>query len=196
MTIFCNIPSILIQSSASNSPQAVHSTLRLPCLWEQPKFATDTELNTTDLEQCSYPRTTWSSAALESSRSSESRMWLFIWTLNVFFLNYKAIHGVTEIYRMLKIESLIPHNWRNMKTHNLISGIKSEDTCGYIPDYTKPLTSIGCHIGLIFIWSDSVWLNTLLDNKNPRYRHRIRFPMLLGSKTAEYLVFGHYANSF
>ena len=36
--LFCNIPSILIQSSASNSPRTVHSSLRLPCLWEEPKF--------------------------------------------------------------------------------------------------------------------------------------------------------------
>ena len=88
--IFCNIPSILIQSSASNSPQAIHSSLHFPCLWEQPKCATDTELLTTDLVQCAYPRTTRSpaevqraypqttrpSAALQKSRTSESRMWL------------------------------------------------------------------------------------------------------------------------
>ena len=74
--LFCNIPSILIQSSASNSHRTVHSSLRLPCLWEQPKFATDTELITTDLVQCAYPRTPRSSAALESSRPSESWMWL------------------------------------------------------------------------------------------------------------------------
>ena len=74
--LFCNIPSILMQSSASNSPRAVHSSLRLPWLWEQPKFATDTELITTDLVQCPYPQTTRSSAALESSRPSESWMWL------------------------------------------------------------------------------------------------------------------------
>ena len=74
--LFCNIPSILIQSSASNSPWAVHSSLRLPCLWEQSKFTTDTELITTDLVQCAYHRTTRSSAALESSRPSESWMWL------------------------------------------------------------------------------------------------------------------------
>ena len=29
---------------------------------------------------------------------------------------------------MLKIENLVPQNWRNVKTCNLISGIKSEDT--------------------------------------------------------------------
>ena len=87
---FCNIPSILIQSSASNSYQAVYSTLHLPCLWEQPKCATDIELITTDLVQCAYPRTTRSSAevqraypqttrssaALQNSRPSESWMWL------------------------------------------------------------------------------------------------------------------------
>ena len=72
----CNIPCILVQSSASNSPRAVHSSLRFPCLWEQAKFATETELITTDLVQCAYPRTTRSSAALESSRPSESWMWL------------------------------------------------------------------------------------------------------------------------
>ena len=51
---------------------------------------------------------------------------------------------------MLKIENIVPRNWRNVKTHNLISGIKSEDTYGYVPDYTKPLTCIGCHIGFTF----------------------------------------------
>ena len=73
---FGKIPSILIQSSASNSSRAVHSSLCLPCLWEQPKFATDTELITTDLVQCTYPRMTRSSAAQESSRPSEFWMWL------------------------------------------------------------------------------------------------------------------------
>ena len=53
----------------------MHSSLRLPCLWEQPKFATDAELITTDLVQGAYPQTTRSSAALESSRPSESWMW-------------------------------------------------------------------------------------------------------------------------
>ena len=66
---------------------------------------------------------------------------------------------------MLKIEHLVPRNWRNVETHNLNSDIKSEDTYGYVPDYTKPLTCISCHIGFIFIMSDRVWLNTLLDNK-------------------------------
>ena len=108
--IFGNIPSILIQSSASNSPRAVHSSLRLPCLWEQPKCATDTELITTDLVQCAYPRTTRSSAALQKSRPSESWMWLCTkdvalkicssysefkeLTQKIFLIN-KAIHGVT-----------------------------------------------------------------------------------------------------
>ena len=73
--VFVNIPSILIQSSASNSSWAVHSSLRLPCLWEQPKIATDAELITIDLEQCVFPRMR-SSAAQESSRPSESWMWL------------------------------------------------------------------------------------------------------------------------
>ena len=68
--IFCNIPSILIRSPASNSPRAVHSSLRLPCFGEQPKSATDIELITTALVQCAYPRTTWSSAAQESSNPS------------------------------------------------------------------------------------------------------------------------------
>ena len=72
--LFCNIPSILIQSSASNSPRAVHSSLCFPCLWQQPKFAADTELITTDLVQCTYPRMT--TAAQESSRPSEFWMWL------------------------------------------------------------------------------------------------------------------------
>ena len=74
--IFFNIPNILIRSSASNSPRAVHSSLRLPCLWEQPKSANDIEMITTALVQCAYPRTTWSSAVQESSRPSESWMWL------------------------------------------------------------------------------------------------------------------------
>ena len=90
---------------------------------------------------------------------------------------------------MFKIENLVPRNWRNVKTHNLISTIKSEDTYGYVPDYTKPLTCIGCHIGFILIRSDRVWLNILLDNKNPRYRHWNRLPMLLASKTTGYLIF-------
>ena len=79
-----------------------------------------------------------------------------------------------------------------MKTHNLISGIKSEDTYGYVPDYTKPLICIGCHIGFIFIRSDRVWLNILLDKKNGRYRHWNRLPMLLGSKTTGYLILYRY----
>ena len=39
------------------------------------QLAFDTELTATDL-QCAYPRTTGSSSALESSRTSESWMWL------------------------------------------------------------------------------------------------------------------------
>ena len=73
---FCNIPSILIRSSATNSPRAVHSSSRLPYLWKQPKSATDIELINAALVQCAYPRMTWSSAAQESSRPSESWMWL------------------------------------------------------------------------------------------------------------------------
>ena len=73
---FSQNPSILIQSSASNSPRAVHSSLHFPCLWEQPKCATDTELITTDFVQCAYPRTTRPSAALQNSRPYESWMWL------------------------------------------------------------------------------------------------------------------------
>ena len=107
----------------------------------------------------------------------------------LYFLINKAIHGVTEINTMFEIENLVPRNWRNVKTHNLISGIKSEDTYGYVPDYTKPLTCIGCHIGLTFIRSDHVWLNILLVHKNPRYRHRNRLPVLLGTKTTGYLIF-------
>ena len=57
---------------------------------------------------------------------------------------------------MLKIENVVPRNRRNVKTHNLISGIQSEDTYGYVSDYTKPLTCTGCHIGFIFIKSDRV----------------------------------------
>ena len=180
---FCNIPSILIRSSTSNSPRAVHSSLRLPCLREQPKSATDIELITAALVQCAYPRMTWSSAAQENSRPSESWMWLGTKYVALkicssyselkeltqkYFLINKAIHGVTKINQMLKIENLELRNWRNVKTHNLISGIKSEDTYGYVPDYTKPLTCIGCHIGFISIRSDCVWLNILLDKKNHR----------------------------
>ena len=114
-----------------------------------------------------------------------------------FLINKAIIHGVTEINTMIKIENLVPRNWWNVKTHNLISGIKSEDTYGYVPDYTKPLTCIGCHIGFTFVRSDRVWLNILLDNKNPRYRHRNRLPMLLGSKSLlDTLYFSDYANSF
>ena len=72
----CNMPRILIRWSASNSPRAVHPSLRLPCLWEQPKSATDIELITAALVQCAYPRTTWASAAQENSRPSESWTWL------------------------------------------------------------------------------------------------------------------------
>ena len=104
------------------------------------------------------------------------------WRKILFVVN-KAIHGVTEINTMLKIEGLSPRNWRNVKTHHLFSGIKSEDTYGYVPDYTKPLTCIGCHIGITFIRSYCVWLNILLDNKTPKYRHQNRLPILLGSKT-------------
>ena len=131
------------------------------------KFATDTELITTDLVQCAYPQTTRSSAAQESSRPSESWMWLGtkdvalkicssyselkeLMQKNIFSLIRQLIHGVTEINTMLKIENLVPRNWRNVKTNKLISGIKSEDTYGYVPDYTKPLTCIGYHIGFIF----------------------------------------------
>ena len=35
-----------------------------------------------------------------------------------------------KIDAMRKIENVVPRNWRNVKTHNLISGIKSEDTNG------------------------------------------------------------------
>ena len=195
---FCNIPIILIRWSASNSPRAVHPSLHLPCLWEQPKSATDIELITAALVQCAYPRTTWASAAQENSRPSES--WTWLGTKDValkicssyseldaknYFLN-KAIHGVTRINWMLKIENLVPRNRRNVKTHN---GMKSEDTYGYVPDYTKPLTCTGCQIGFIFIRCDHVWLNILLDKKNHRYRHWNRLPMLLGSKTTGYLIF-------
>ena len=171
------------------------------------KSATDIELITAALVQCAYPRTTWSSDAQESSRPSESWMWLGtkdvalkicssyaelkeLMQKKIFsniFLN-KAIHGVTEINEMLKIENLVPRNWQNVKTHNLISGIKCEDTYGYVPDYTKPLTCIGCHIIFIFIRSGCVWLNILLDKKNRMYRHWNRIPMLLGSKTTGYLI--------
>ena len=85
---------------------------------EQPKFATDTEFITTDLVQCTYPQTTSSSAALERSRPSESWMWLgtkdvalkkcsrYSELKEFYFLINKAIHGVTEINTMFKIEIL------------------------------------------------------------------------------------------
>ena len=41
-----------------------------------PNLPTDIELITAALVQCAYPRTTWSSAAQENSRPSESWMWL------------------------------------------------------------------------------------------------------------------------
>ena len=168
---FCNIPSIFIQSSASNSPRAVHSSLCLPCLWEQPKFATDTELITTDLVQYNAHVLGWQghlllrrvAGHLNSEcdlvlKKSHRRYAVAIqnlrnWRKNLFVIN-KAIHDVTEINTMLKIGNLVPRNWRNVKTHNLICGIKSEDTYGYVPDYTKPVTCIGCHIGFIFVRSD------------------------------------------
>ena len=106
-----------------------------------------------------------------------------------YLLINKAIHGVTEINTMLKIENWVPRTWPNVKSHNLISGIKSEDTYGYVPDYTQPLTCNGCHIGFTLIRSDRVCLNILLDNKNPWYRHWNRLPMLLGSKTTGHLIF-------
>ena len=140
----------------------------MPCLWEQPKFATDTELITTDLVQYVHilrrqvhlllrrvaghlnpecdlvlKMLHWRyAAAIQNLRN-----W---WKKNFFSLIRQLIHGVTEINTMLKIENIVPRNWRNVKTHNLISGIKSEDIYGYVPDYTKPLTCIGCHIGFTF----------------------------------------------
>ena len=86
---------------------------------------------------------------------------------NIHFLINKAIHGVTEINTMLKIENLVPQNWRNVKTHNLVSGIKSEDTYRYVLDYTKPLTYIGCHIGffllgvIVYDWTSFLTTKTL-----------------------------------
>ena len=95
---------------------------------------------------------------------------------------------------MLKIENLVPQNWRNVKTQNLISGIKSEDTYGYASDYTKPLTCIGCHIGFISIKNDRVWLNILLENKNLGIDTEIVFLCCSVPKLLDTLYFGDYAN--
>ena len=107
----------------------------------------------------------------------------------VYFRIIETIHGATWINTMLKIQNLVPRNWWNVKTRNLISAIKSEDTYGYVPDYTKLLTCIGYHIGFTLIRSACVWSNILLHNKTPMYRYRNRFPILFGSKTAGYLIF-------
>ena len=61
----------------------------------------------------------------------------------MYFLITKAIHDVTEINTMLKIENLVPRNWPNVKTHNLIFVIKSEDMFLIIPNispHTFPVT--------------------------------------------------------
>ena len=123
---FCNIPSILIQSSASNSPQAVHSSLHFPCLWEQPKCASDTELITTDLVQCAYPRktrsaevqhaypqTTRSSAALQKSRSSESWMWLCTKDVTLKICSsYSELKELTQkfIFSFVR-QFMVSHKW-------------------------------------------------------------------------------------
>ena len=109
----------------------------------------------------------------------------------MYFLINKAIHGVSEINTMLEIENLVPRNWWNVKTHNLISGIKSEDTYGYVPDYTKPLTCIGCHIGFIFITSYRVAWTPFLTTKIEIVFLCCSVPRLLDT-----LYFGDYASSF
>ena len=138
------------------------------------------------------------------SRSSESWMWLGTKDVALKICSsYSELKELTQkiilssIWQFMVSHKLIqcsnrkfnPRNWRNVKTHNLISGIKSEDTYGYVPDYTKPLTCIGCHIGFIFVRSGRVWLNIPLDFKYPRYRHQTCLPMLLCSKTTGYLIF-------
>ena len=117
---FCNIPSILIQSSASNSPRSVHSSLRLPYLWEQPKCATDTELITTDLVQCAYPRTTRIICCSAKSRPSESWMWLGTKDVALKICSsYSELHELTQKF----IFSLI---WQFMVLHKLIQCSKSK----------------------------------------------------------------------
>ena len=163
-------------------PRAVHFSLRLPCLWEQPKSATGIELITTALVQCAYPRTTWSSAAHESSKPSES--WVRLGTKDgalkicssfselknwhkTYFLINKATHGVTVIITVLKIENLVSRNWRNVKTHHLISGIKSEiliDMFLIIPNLshalaaTLDLFSLGV---IVYDWTSFLATKTL-----------------------------------
>ena len=94
----------------SISPWSIHSSLRLPCLWEQPKCATDTELITTDLVQYAYTRTTRSSAALQRAGHLNPECdlvlkmshWGYVvaiqnlrdWHKNLLLINM-AIHGVT-----------------------------------------------------------------------------------------------------
>ena len=107
----------------------------------------------------------------------------------IYFLINETIHGATEIKTMLKIRNVVSRNWWNVKTRNVIPAGKSEDTYGYVPNYTKLLTCIGWHIGFTLIRSARVWLNILLHNKIPVYRYWNRFPMLFGSKTAGYLIF-------
>ena len=57
----------------------------------------------------------------------------------------------------------------------------------YSVDRNPP--ALAATLDLFFIRSDRVWLSSLLDSKNSRYRHRNRLLMLLGSKTAGYLIF-------
>ena len=66
---------------------------------------------------------------------------------------------------MTKCENSYSHLWHKIWRYLCICS------------YAKPLTCIGCHIGFIFIRSDRIWLNILLDSKNPRYRHPNRLPM-------------------
>ena len=133
--LFCNIPSILIQWSASNSPRAVHSSLRLPCLWEQPKFANDPELITTDLVQCAYPWTTKSSAALQKSRPSESWMWLGTKDVALKICSsYSELKELTQTF----IFSLIR---QFMVSHELIQCSKMKILYLEIDEMCKPIIS-------------------------------------------------------
>ena len=97
---------------------------------------------------------------------------------------------------MLKIENLVPQNWRNVKTHNLISGIKSEDTYGYVPDYTKHLTCIGATLDLfllvviVYDWTSFLTTKTLgIDTK-------IVFLCSSVPRLLDTLYFSDYGNSF
>ena len=114
----------------------------------------------------------------------------------LYFLINKAIHGVTKINTMLKIENVVSRNWRNVKTHNLIHGIKFEDTNGYVPDYTKPLTCIGCHIGFTLLGVIMYDWTSFLTAKTLGIDTEIVFLCCSVPRLLDNLYFGDYANSF